>query len=288
MALFGKLFEKKICSICEGEIGLLGNRKLEDGNLCKNCAAKLSPWMDDRRHSTVDAIREHLNYRAENEIRLASFNPTRTMGKRDKLMIDEATGTFIVTSDSNWREKNPDVISLSDVADARVDVTENKTEIKREIRKPDGSVERVSYVPPRYKILYTFTLRIELAESFPWFSKMRLSLNDSEVSIDTGAIPVGSVARNPVGMNVRPGMGGMLRSAAIDPRSNPKYCQCEKLGDEMCKALLSRRSGSAPEDGAPAFRPAGPAAQTERTCEYCGVSFKPDGTGCCPACGAPL
>ena len=33
MGLFGKLFEKKSCDICGGEIGLLGNRKLEDGNL---------------------------------------------------------------------------------------------------------------------------------------------------------------------------------------------------------------------------------------------------------------
>ena len=31
MAFFG-LFDKKICAICGGEIGLLGNRKLEDGN----------------------------------------------------------------------------------------------------------------------------------------------------------------------------------------------------------------------------------------------------------------
>lgn len=53
MGLFGNLFEKKICSVCGGEIGLLGNRKLEDGNLCKNCAKKLSPWFSDRRHSTV-------------------------------------------------------------------------------------------------------------------------------------------------------------------------------------------------------------------------------------------
>ena len=43
MGLFGKLFDKKECSVCGGEIGLLGNRKLEDGNLCKECAAKLSP-----------------------------------------------------------------------------------------------------------------------------------------------------------------------------------------------------------------------------------------------------
>ena len=45
MALFGKLFEKKHCDLCGGDIGLLSNRKLEDGHCCKECAAKLSPWL---------------------------------------------------------------------------------------------------------------------------------------------------------------------------------------------------------------------------------------------------
>ena len=61
MGFFGKIFEKKECSVCGGEIGLLGNRKLEDGNLCKECAKKLSPWFDDRRHSTVEQIEKQLN-----------------------------------------------------------------------------------------------------------------------------------------------------------------------------------------------------------------------------------
>ena len=40
------LFDKKNCDICGEKIGLLGNRKLDDGNLCKNCARKLSPWFE--------------------------------------------------------------------------------------------------------------------------------------------------------------------------------------------------------------------------------------------------
>ena len=63
MGFFGKIFEKKECAICGGEIGLLGNRKLEDGNMCKECANKLSPWCDDRRHSTVQKIAAQLEYR---------------------------------------------------------------------------------------------------------------------------------------------------------------------------------------------------------------------------------
>lgn len=41
--LYG-IFDKKYCDVCGEKIGLLGNRKLEDGNLCKDCAAKLSPF----------------------------------------------------------------------------------------------------------------------------------------------------------------------------------------------------------------------------------------------------
>lgn len=36
-------FDKKYCDICGEKIGFPGNKKVEDGNLCKNCAAKLSP-----------------------------------------------------------------------------------------------------------------------------------------------------------------------------------------------------------------------------------------------------
>ena len=35
------MFEKKICGICGGEIGLLGNRKLEDGNMVLSYAEYL-------------------------------------------------------------------------------------------------------------------------------------------------------------------------------------------------------------------------------------------------------
>lgn len=71
MGLFGKIFEKKSCDICGGEIGLLGNRKLEDGNLCKECAKKLSPFFSERRRSTVEQIREQLDYREANKDRVA-------------------------------------------------------------------------------------------------------------------------------------------------------------------------------------------------------------------------
>lgn len=43
------LFDKKYCDICGDKIGILGNRKLEDGNMCKECARKMSPWLTGRK-----------------------------------------------------------------------------------------------------------------------------------------------------------------------------------------------------------------------------------------------
>ena len=54
------LFDKKYCDVCGEKIGLLGNRKLEDGNLCKDCARKLSPWFSERRNSSVNEIKRQL------------------------------------------------------------------------------------------------------------------------------------------------------------------------------------------------------------------------------------
>ena len=85
------LFDKKNCDICGGKIGLLGNRKLEDGNCCKDCASKLSPLFDGRRHATVAQIKEQLAYREENKKAVAAFNTSRTFGESfNVLHIDEA------------------------------------------------------------------------------------------------------------------------------------------------------------------------------------------------------
>ena len=71
------LFDKKICDICGEKIGLLGNRKLADGNLCKDCAKKLSPWFEERRHSTVEDIKRQLEYREKNKKAVMDFCITR-------------------------------------------------------------------------------------------------------------------------------------------------------------------------------------------------------------------
>ena len=56
MGLFDRL-KKQDCEICGKEVGMFGYKKLEDGEICKDCVKLLSPWFEDRRHATVDSFR---------------------------------------------------------------------------------------------------------------------------------------------------------------------------------------------------------------------------------------
>ena len=170
MGLFGKLFDKKECAVCGGEIGLLGNRKLEDGNLCKDCASKLSPWFSDRRQSTVEEIKGQLAYREANQEKVAVFHTTRTLGERTKVLLDEEKGLFMVTAAKNLAEANPDVLSFSDVTGCNLDIDERKTEIEYE----DAEGERHSFNPKRYAYSYEFYIVIHV--SHPYFSEIRFKL----------------------------------------------------------------------------------------------------------------
>ena len=164
------LFSKKICDICGGEIGLLGNKKLEDGNLCKNCAAKLSPFMTDRRESTVKEIAEHLAYREENRKKLPTLQISRVLGHNTKVYIDDAQGVFFVTSRSNWQEENPDIISLSQVISCNVEAKDHPREVYR--KDPQG--RNISYDPPRYEHSYSFDVAIDV--NSPYFSRIWFEL----------------------------------------------------------------------------------------------------------------
>lgn len=165
------LFDKKFCNFCGEKIGLLGNKKLADGNMCKDCASKLSPFLSGRKEHTVNEIRVHLQYRAENERRLMEIEPTLVIGRTGtKVYVDERRGVFFVTHMNDWRRYNPDIIPLQQVVDCQVDVHEYKEELKD--KGPDG--RPVSFVPPRYKKEYTFDA--ELTINSPFFSHIRWTM----------------------------------------------------------------------------------------------------------------
>lgn len=175
MALFGKLFEKVKCGVCGGEIGMIGKRKLDDGTICKECAGKLSPYFTGRRNATLAAIKEQLAYREDNKARLTTFSPTRTLGGRTKVMLDEDAGLFLVTSHPRWREANPDIMTFAQVTGCDTEIEEERNEVRRE--NPDGTSS--SYDPPRYDIDYNFQVTIHV--NSPWFDQISFRVNDSTI-----------------------------------------------------------------------------------------------------------
>ncbi len=253
MGLFGKLFEKKECSICGDEIGLLGNRKLEDGNMCKNCAKLLSPWFSERRQSTVEQIKEQLAYREENKVKVSAFRTTRTLGESMKVLLDEDAGLFMVTSARDLAEENPDVLAFSDVTGCNLDVDESRTEIKRE----DSEGNKVSYRPPRYTYRYTFCITIHVRN--PYFDEISFTLNNRSVELESGS------------------------AMRIDPEYNVAYRHYKQMGEEIQKALLNARQ---------AVRDASAVSAAEQellagswTCPSCGGQNK--GGKSCEFCGTP-
>ena len=221
------LFDKKICDICGEKIGLLGNRKLDDGNLCKDCAKKLSPWFEERRHSTVEDIKRQLEYREKNKKAVMDFCITRQINTRNyNVFIDDNKGNFTVARKLDVNE-NPDIVPLSAIVQCRVDVDQQQHE---ETYTKDG--ENVSYQPPVYKYEFDYTMRIKVRTQ--WFDDMDFRLNTFSISSDkrrelmeveqTAYQIIAALTPNAAGMpgmnmngGMQPGMPGMNMNGGMQP-----------------------------------------------------------------------
>lgn len=175
MRFFVKPKRKKICSVCGQKLSGFGCRKLSDGVLCKDCESGLSRWFTVSDSDSSARVREHLAYRRQNRGSADSFEPTRAIGLSCKLLLDDAGGRFLIAEGNNWREENPDVLSLADVKACRTEIIEKRTELKR--RDWDGN--EYSYDPKRFTLRYDFY--VEVSVEHPWFEKMRFKLNSSPV-----------------------------------------------------------------------------------------------------------
>lgn len=249
------LFDKKFCDVCGNKIGMLGNRKLEDGNLCKDCAGLLSPFFSERRKSTVADIKEHLAYREANKAAVAAFRATRTLGNATKVMLDEDNGKFVVTSARRLEEANPDVLEFSQVTGASFKVDENRSEVMQ--KGPDG--KSVSYSPPRYKFSYEFKMYIQV--NHPWFNEISFKINDRNIEVENSF--------------------GTSGGAAV-ARRNSDYTQAEQVGNEIKEALTTVRQ-VVRENVVAANAP-----KVARNCPLCGATTMPDANGCCEYCGGAM
>ena len=283
------LFDKKYCDLCGEKIGLLGNRKLEDGNCCKDCAAKLSPWMTDRRSSTVEEIRQHLAYREANQNEVARIRPTRVLGNNTKVYIDETQNKFFVTRYSNWQDRNPDIIPLSAITACRVAVEEHK----EQQYKQDDQGKRVPYDPPRYECSYEFTITILV--NLPWFDEISFEL--------TGNRPD---SRYTDAYREYERQAEEIRRA-LDPEYRRKAELDEKLKEALAQNL-GVASGEAPvpqqPDAAIWFCPECGRKNDDNFCPHCGTKrpvlvrkcascgYQPEDQSnlprFCPQCGAPF
>lgn len=275
------LFDKKYCDVCGEKIGLLGNRKLEDANLCKNCAAKLSPWFTGRRHTSLEDIKEQLEYRERNKEEVRKFHATRVFGKYTKLMIDQDAGTFVVTSAKDLVEANPDVVELKKVTGCELDVDENKTEIYR--KDKDG--KEVSYDPKRYEYSYDFYIIIRV--DHPYIDEMKFKLNGN--SIETGTHRIGERVPTaaPAGM-MTGGMGAAVASAITTNVENAEYQDCVEQANQI-KAIMLGQAGGGAAAGAGAAGAAQGAAQPQAvTCPFCSATVIPTADGRCEYCGGAL
>lgn len=254
MGLFGKLFEKKNCAFCGKDIGLLGNRKLEDGNMCKACAAKLSPWFSERRSSTVEEIRGQLAYREANQEKLQSFHVTRTLGDSIKVLIDEDASLFVIQQKRNLQEENPDIIAFTDVTGCLLDVEEDRYEIMKE----DASGKEESYSPKRFMNQYDFYITIHV--NHPYFNEMRFKLNDSTVEIEEQEKNI---------------LSSLFQNTPIQSREYTHYLE---MGEEIKKIFTQVR-----EQVREVAKP-----KAVMVCPLCGATTMPDESGCCEFCGGPL
>ena len=259
------LFDKKFCSICNDKIGLLGNRKLEDGNLCKNCAAKLSPWFSERRHSTVEDIKGQLAYREANKASVAAFHTTRSLGRNTKVLLDEDNRKFMVARTGNVANENPDVLDYSQVTGCDLDIEEDR----RELTRKDNEGKSISYNPPRYEYSYDFYVTIRVNN--PYFDEIRFQLNSS--SVNTGDRSMGGTAAN----------GWRVNSSTIRIGAGVNdYYEYVNMGNEIREALTAARQEVRDEVAA------ANAPKTARICPGCGASTVGDANGRCEYCGSAL
>ena len=246
------LFDKKFCDICGQKIGVFGNRKLTDGNLCKDCAAKLSPFFSERRASSVAEIREQLSYREANREEVARFHATRSLGRNTKVLLDEDARRFVVTSARDLEQANPDVLDYSQVTGVELDINENKNELK--VKNAQGQM--VSYVPPRYDYSYDFNVVIRVNHQY--FDTIRFRLNSSSVKTPR------------------------MVSPAIIGAMPQEYREYYEIGKEIEQTLTSARQEIRDEVRAAA------APKQAVKCPHCGATSVPDANGCCEYCGGAL
>ena len=175
MGLFD-VFKKKDCEICGNEVGLLGYKKLKDGEICNACVKLLSPWFADRRESTVAQIKAQLAYREQNAEELKSFQPTKTIGDYYYMYVEEKDGVpyrFCVSLDKDYQKENADLILFADVEELEIEINNQEN---RQVSDEDPDDVTYSYS-------YLFIVHMKIKNN-PYFESITFRLNNRTPEVD--------------------------------------------------------------------------------------------------------
>ena len=246
MGLFDR-FKKQDCEICGKEVGMFGYKKLEDGEICKDCVKLLSPWFEDRRHATVAQIKEQIAYREQNAKELESFEISRKIGDEEYIMyIEEVNGVptrFFVTNRSDYKAVNPDIISFKDIASCVTDIDVRDEEIKQ--KNAEGQM--VSYRPPRFKHHHDFFIKMEIRNN-PYFDDIKFRINGSCITLETvGDIGGGFGGAALAGLFQGVGLStaGVQTHSYRNSSENRRYEECRMICERIEQAVEDGKRGAA-------------------------------------------
>ena len=245
MGLFDR-FKKQDCEICGKEVGMFGYKKLEDGEICKDCVKLLSPWFEDRRHATVAQIKEQLAYREKNAKEHENFTISRKIGDEEYFMyIEEVSGVptrFFVTRLSDYKAENPDIISFKDVISCVTDIQVRDEEIKQ--KNAEGQM--VSCNPRRYKHHHDFYIKMEIRNS-PYFDDIKFRINGSCITLETvGDIGggIGGAALAGLFQGVGLSTAGMQTHSYRNSSENRRYEECRMICQKIEQAVEDGKRGA--------------------------------------------
>lgn len=260
--------DETCCDICGASIRVIGDTELLDGNLCQDCAKKLSPWFtDDLDCTDLEDIQAQLQGREQNLEDVQEFQPAWKFGFDTKILVDPEAGTFTVAKTRNLYEENTDIIRLDEVLDCTVSAEEDRAEIG----------------PKQYRYRYQFKVDIML-DDHPYLDEIEFILNET---------PLEYISKEK----------GFLGFGGFDPEGEPDYDELAALG-ETIEAVLGGEEEVEIDPGCE-VRPGefitsgsgrGPKAEVHEdfqpgkivTCPWCGSKTVITDRFCCQHCGGNL
>lgn len=170
------LFGKKKCCLCDESVGTIYKKKLPCGLLCEKCSHKLSPFVRSRKFTDIEKLRDHIEYRKENEELLKKFQITRIIGEKERLVIDDKNKLFLFTDQDKWADHQPDVIRFDQVTgfDEYIEAIESGDYYE--------SSKGIETGVPKGFVNYNFSFTLTVDS--PWFDVISLQINRDELNTD--------------------------------------------------------------------------------------------------------